>query len=82
MQVQRATSCDLMDITEVRQITDDDVDRFTEFEKRCSICLVPWAAGDWARELPCGHVFHPGCVDPWLKDQPKCAVCMKPVIAT
>ncbi|KAJ3326107.1 hypothetical protein HDU93_002544 [Gonapodya sp. JEL0774] len=33
----------------------------------CSICLDPlYKAGATLRTLPCGHVFHVGCVDTWL----------------
>jgi len=34
--------------------------------KSCSICTEDFSAHDNVRILPCGHEFHPACVDPWL----------------
>lgn len=42
----------------------------------CSICLGDYRNGDVLRLLPdCGHVFHVGCIDPWLRLNPSCPVC-------
>lgn len=35
----------------------------------CSICTEDLVEGVDLRKLPCGHVFHPHCVDPWLRDR-------------
>ncbi|KAH7020874.1 uncharacterized protein B0I36DRAFT_367355 [Microdochium trichocladiopsis] len=35
----------------------------------CSICTDDFVEGVRVRRLPCGHVFHPGCLDPWLRDR-------------
>ena len=32
----------------------------------CAICMDDFARGTDVRRLPCGHLFHPPCVDPWL----------------
>lgn len=32
----------------------------------CSICTEDFQVGEDVRVLPCGHQFHPTCVDPWL----------------
>ncbi len=32
----------------------------------CSICTEDFTVGEDVRVLPCGHKFHPACVDPWL----------------
>lgn len=32
----------------------------------CSICTEDFNEGIKLRSLPCGHVFHPMCIDPWL----------------
>lgn len=34
----------------------------------CAICFDLDAGDEW-RILPCGHRFHPGCVDDWIKKQ-------------
>uniref|UniRef100_A0A7N0V3V8 RING-type E3 ubiquitin transferase n=1 Tax=Kalanchoe fedtschenkoi TaxID=63787 RepID=A0A7N0V3V8_KALFE len=42
----------------------------------CSICLADYKGPDALRMLPdCGHLFHVGCVDPWLRLHPTCPVC-------
>ncbi|KAG0477098.1 hypothetical protein HPP92_013939 [Vanilla planifolia] len=42
----------------------------------CSICLADYRASDVLRRLPeCSHLFHVGCVDPWLRQHPTCPVC-------
>lgn len=35
----------------------------------CSICTEDFADGMHVRRLPCGHVFHPSCIDEWLRDR-------------
>ena len=32
----------------------------------CSVCTDDFAKGQDVRVLPCGHKFHPECIDPWL----------------
>uniref|UniRef100_A0ACD5T9Q3 Uncharacterized protein n=1 Tax=Avena sativa TaxID=4498 RepID=A0ACD5T9Q3_AVESA len=50
-----------------------DVD---EREAECSICISALAAGDKVKALPpCGHCFHPDCVDAWLRSHPSCPLC-------
>lgn len=42
----------------------------------CAICLADLAAGDEIRVLPrCGHAFHVGCVDAWLRSHSSCPSC-------
>ena len=42
----------------------------------CSICLDTVEKGEEVKRLPCGHVFHAVCIDPWLKEQRAvCPVC-------
>ncbi|KAM1996979.1 hypothetical protein ACFX15_029866 [Malus domestica] len=50
------------------------IDSCSEF--CCSICLQELKDGENARELPiCGHMFHVGCIDQWLKRQASCPMC-------
>ena len=32
----------------------------------CSVCTEDFIKGDDIRVLPCGHKYHPECIDPWL----------------
>ncbi|KAJ0657513.1 putative transcription factor C2H2 family [Helianthus annuus] len=42
----------------------------------CSICLGDYMPADVVRMLPeCGHLFHVGCIDTWLKAHPTCPMC-------
>ncbi|XP_062231633.1 RING-H2 finger protein ATL66-like [Phragmites australis] len=42
----------------------------------CSICISALVAGEKVKTLPpCGHCFHPDCVDAWLRSQPSCPLC-------
>ncbi|KAK4193229.1 hypothetical protein QBC35DRAFT_480959 [Podospora australis] len=34
--------------------------------RNCAICTEDFIRGKDVRKLPCGHIFHPACVDPWL----------------
>ncbi|XP_075518454.1 E3 ubiquitin-protein ligase MPSR1-like [Primulina tabacum] len=49
-----------------------------EIEKdgeECVICLEEWAVGEMAKEMPCKHIFHGGCIEKWLKMHGSCPVC-------
>lgn len=41
----------------------------------CAVCLEDYAAGEHAREMPCGHRFHAKCILPWLEMHSSCPVC-------
>lgn len=41
----------------------------------CSICLVDFMEGDTAKRVPCGHLFHTSCCEPWFAVQTTCPVC-------
>lgn len=32
----------------------------------CAVCTEDFVDGIEVRQLPCGHIFHPHCIDPWL----------------
>lgn len=45
----------------------------------CSICLDSIEEGQRCRRLPvpCGHLFHIGCIDEWLKQSVHCPLCKR-----
>lgn len=48
----------------------------TDDNPGCSICTDDFEPGQDLRLLPCGHRFHPACVDPWLLNiSGSCPLC-------
>lgn len=56
--------------------------RLTFSQLTCAICLEDFVPGSSIiRELPCTHIFHPECIDPFLmRDSSLCPVCKKSVL--
>ncbi|KAM4677743.1 E3 ubiquitin-protein ligase RNF130 isoform 2-T2 [Discoglossus pictus] len=48
--------------------TDPDFDH-------CAVCIECYKQNDIVRVLPCKHVFHKVCVDPWLSEHCTCPMC-------
>ncbi|XP_018110428.1 E3 ubiquitin-protein ligase RNF130 isoform X3 [Xenopus laevis] len=48
--------------------TDPDFDH-------CAVCIESYKQNDIVRVLPCKHVFHKVCVDPWLSEHCTCPMC-------
>lgn len=56
----------------------------TNFQPRCHICLVTFEHRITViRESPCGHIFHPECIDEFATQNsslcPMCSWCMLPM---
>jgi hypothetical protein len=49
----------------------------TNYQPNCEICLEPYKNRETIiRELPCGHIFHPECIDEFLHDVSSlCPIC-------
>ncbi|KAE8802496.1 E3 ubiquitin-protein ligase RING1 [Hordeum vulgare] len=49
----------------------------------CAVCLAEFRGGETLRLLPrCGHAFHRGCIDTWLRAHVNCPLCRAPVKVT
>ena len=42
---------------------------------QCSVCIGDFEEGDILRRLPCLHVFHQSCIDPWMTQHSTCPNC-------
>uniref|UniRef100_A0A7N1A176 RING-type domain-containing protein n=1 Tax=Kalanchoe fedtschenkoi TaxID=63787 RepID=A0A7N1A176_KALFE len=51
--------------------------RTSEEEAVCAVCLGEYERGERLRLLPCRHVFHCACIDPWLRESGVCPVCRR-----
>lgn len=54
---------------------------FTPQEEPCAICLDDLQKAKRARQLPCGHIFHSRCVDPWVIQRHTCPLCVASVLS-
>ena len=45
----------------------------------CAVCLDAFVVGVPVTPLPCGHVYHAGCISPWLLTSSVCPVCKRVV---
>ena len=61
-------------------VSDVPCTRFSQYS--CAICLDDFEPNvTQVRELPCGHIFHPECVDPFLRNNSSlCPMCKKSVL--
>ncbi|XP_071087755.1 RING finger protein 150-like [Haliotis cracherodii] len=57
-----------------KTVKNGDKEMGTDFDQ-CAVCIEGYKAHDVIRTLPCKHVFHKSCVDPWLLDQRSCPMC-------
>ncbi|KAJ5679122.1 hypothetical protein N7462_007366 [Penicillium macrosclerotiorum] len=56
--------------------------RLSHTQTTCAICIDDFVVGSSiVRELPCGHIFDPGCIDPYLMETSSlCPLCKKSVM--
>lgn len=51
---------------------DDEMDAAFDL---CAICIEGYRSSEVVRILPCKHVFHKSCIDPWLIEHRSCPIC-------
>ncbi|XP_019956845.1 RING finger protein 150a isoform X2 [Paralichthys olivaceus] len=59
---------------QIRTIKKGDKETESDFDN-CAVCIEGYKPNDVVRVLPCRHVFHKHCVDPWLQDHRTCPMC-------
>jgi len=55
------------------EVTKEDLT--DDANKECCICLEENKIGSTVKRLPCGHLFHPCCIDSWISKHCTCPVC-------
>eukprot|EP00730_Choanoeca_flexa_P017094 TRINITY_DN8188_c0_g1_i3.p1 TRINITY_DN8188_c0_g1~~TRINITY_DN8188_c0_g1_i3.p1 ORF type:complete len:202 (+),score=25.94 TRINITY_DN8188_c0_g1_i3:159-764(+) len=43
--------------------------------RECPVCQETFVQGDECKQLPCSHVFHNDCIQPWLQMKTTCPLC-------
>ncbi|XP_072834918.2 E3 ubiquitin-protein ligase RNF181 isoform X2 [Pogona vitticeps] len=42
---------------------------------KCPVCLLEFEEDETVRKMPCQHLFHAGCILPWLGKTNSCPLC-------
>ncbi|XP_044273339.1 E3 ubiquitin-protein ligase RNF181 [Varanus komodoensis] len=42
---------------------------------KCPVCLLEFEEEEVVRRMPCQHLFHAGCILPWLGKTNSCPLC-------
>lgn len=48
-------------------------------DSHCAVCKEKLILGSSAKKLPCKHLYHSGCIAPWLAQVSSCPVCRREV---
>uniref|UniRef100_A0A8C8LQ64 RING-type domain-containing protein n=1 Tax=Oncorhynchus tshawytscha TaxID=74940 RepID=A0A8C8LQ64_ONCTS len=64
----------LITVLYLRARRQNDLETESDFDN-CAVCIEGYKANDVVRILPCRHIFHKSCVDPWLLDHRTCPMC-------
>ncbi|KAG5889135.1 hypothetical protein JTB14_016242 [Gonioctena quinquepunctata] len=50
-------------------------EKVTSESSQCPVCLKEHVKGEYAKKLPCGHLYHNDCITPWLSKTNSCPLC-------
>ena len=53
---------------------------FTYNDTTCAICLSHHLPGNTVRVLPCKHIYHKRCIDPWFFQHQTCPICKDDIL--
>ncbi|KAL4618165.1 RING finger protein 150 isoform X1 [Arapaima gigas] len=59
---------------QLRTVRKGDKETDSDYDN-CAVCIEGYKPNDVVRILPCRHLFHKHCVDPWLLDHRTCPMC-------
>ena len=68
-----SSSNDIIDKFPVSDIK--DINKLSDDNKRCCICLEDYKDNDKGIYLPCLHLFHKDCISKWLRRKKFCPFC-------
>lgn len=55
----------------------EDVESSDSEDPVCAVCLERFLDGEQVRELPCSHLYHKKCIDPWFQSSSNCCPLCK-----
>ncbi|XP_041648332.1 E3 ubiquitin-protein ligase RNF128-like [Cheilinus undulatus] len=59
---------------QVRTLKKDDEETKND-SHMCAVCIESYKAGEVVTVLTCDHIFHKGCIEPWLLERRTCPMC-------
>lgn len=59
---------------EQRTLHRGDLETDPDFDL-CAVCVESYKVFETIRVLPCRHIFHKSCIDPWLIERRNCPIC-------
>jgi len=75
-QLERCSS--ILTVVTAKTFKDGATQYLVAEDEDCSVCYCDFEVNDKLRKLPCNHVFHKECVDPWLLNRFKrCPLCQR-----